>query len=130
MSLHIDVAELGHGGRRVWLRGRLDTETTPALEQRLRPLLEAPEVTALLMDLADLEYIGSAGIRCLIQARKTLEERGGALMVARLQPTVRRVIEIVKALPSTDVFEDDAGMDAYLDAMQRKDPPGPERQTP
>jgi anti-anti-sigma factor len=130
MSLHIDVAEQGHGGRRVWLRGRLDTETTPALEQRLRPLLDTSAVTVMLLDLADLEYIGSAGIRFLIQARKALEERGGALMVAHLQPTVRRVIDIVKALPSTDVFEDDAAMDAYLEAMQRKTPPGPERQNP
>ena len=130
MSLHIDVAEVGHGGRRVWLRGRLDTETTPTLEERLRPLLEMPSVTALLMDLADLEYIGSAGIRFLIQSRKTLEERGGALMVAHLQPTVRRVIEIVKALPSADVFEDDAAMDAYLDRMQRRTPSTPEGQSP
>jgi anti-anti-sigma factor len=123
MSLHVEVAELGHGGRRVWLRGRLDTETTPALDQRLRPLLDAPDVTVVLMDLADLEYIGSAGIRFLIQTRKTLEERGGALMVAHLQPTVRRVIDIVKALPSTDVFEDDAAMDAYLHGAQHRSPP-------
>jgi anti-sigma B factor antagonist len=126
MSLHIDVAELGHGGRRVWLRGRLDTETAPTLDQRLRSLLETPAVTVILMDLADLEYIGSAGIRLLIQARKTLEERGGALMVAHLQPTVRRVIDIVKALPSTDVFEDDAAMDAYLEARQRGISPTPD----
>jgi anti-anti-sigma factor len=123
MSLHVEIAELGHGGRRVWLRGRLDTETTPALDQRLRPLLDAPDVTVVLMDLADLEYIGSAGIRFLIQTRKTLEERGGALMVAHLQPTVRRVIDIVKALPSADVFEDDAAMDAYLQEAQRRTPP-------
>jgi anti-sigma B factor antagonist len=126
MSLQVDVAELGHGGRRVWLRGRLDTETTPTLDRRLRPLLETPAVTVMLMDLAELEYIGSAGIRFLIQARHTLEERGGALMVAHLQPTVRRVIDIVKALPSTDVLEDDAAMDAYLDEMQRRTPPGSE----
>ena len=128
MSLEIDVAAVGHGGRRVWLRGRLDTETTRVLDQRLRPLLADPAVTAMLLDLAGLEYIGSAGVRFLMQARKTLETRGGALMVARLQPTVRRVVEIVRALPSTDVFEDDAAMDAYLDAMQRGDAPGAGRQ--
>jgi anti-sigma B factor antagonist/stage II sporulation protein AA (anti-sigma F factor antagonist) len=127
MALGIEVAELGHGGRRVWLRGRLDTETTPTLDQRLGPLLGTPAVTALLLDLGELEYIGSAGIRFLVQARKTLEARGGALMVAHLQPTVRRVIEIVKALPSTDVFEDDAAMDAYIETMQRRASRGPER---
>jgi anti-anti-sigma factor len=130
MSLQVDISELGHGGRRVRLGGRLDTESAPTLDRLLRPLLETPAVTVMLMDLADLEYIGSAGIRFLVQARKTLEERGGALMVAHLQPTVRRVIDIVKALPSTDVFDDDAAMDAYLDAMQRKGPPASEPKSP
>lgn len=124
-NLGIEVAELGHGGRRVWLRGRLDTETAPTLDQRLGPLLDTPAVTVLLLDLAGLEYIGSAGIRLLVQARKILEARGGELVVAHLQPTVRRVIEIVKALPSTDVFEDDATMDVYIDAVQRRDPRAP-----
>jgi hypothetical protein len=36
------------------------------------------------------------------------------------QPGVRKVFEIVKALPSDQVFTNDAELDAYLDAMQRK----------
>jgi anti-sigma B factor antagonist len=124
-NLAIEVAELGHGGRRVWLRGRLDTETAQTLGQQLGPLLDAPAVTVLLLDLAGLEYIGSAGIRLLVQARQILEARGGELVVAHLQPTVRRVIEIVKALPSTDVFEGDAAMDAYIEAVQRRDQRAP-----
>jgi anti-anti-sigma factor len=126
-GLGIEVAELGHGGRRVWLSGRLDTETAPTLDQRLGTLLDTPAVTVLLLDLAGLEYIGSAGIRVLVQARKVLEARGGELVVAHLQPTVRRVIEIVKALPSTEVFEDDAAMDAYIEARQRQGPSAPGR---
>jgi hypothetical protein len=44
--------------------------------------------------------------------------------VARLQPAVRQVFDIVKALPSTDVFATDAELDAFLDSMRRRPPAG------
>jgi anti-sigma B factor antagonist len=124
MKLDIQITEVGSGGRRIALRGRLDTETAPTLDQRLDPLIASPAVTAALFDLAGLEYIGSAGIRVLIKARKTLEARGGGMAVANLQPMVRQVFEIVKALPATDLFATDAELDAYLDKMLRRPPGG------
>ena len=124
MKLDIQITEVGSGGRRIALRGRLDTETAPTLDQRLDPLIASPAVTAALFDLAGLEYIGSAGIRVLIKARKTLEARGGGMAVANLQPMVRQVFEIVKALPPTDLFTTDAELDAYLDKMLRRPPGG------
>lgn len=124
MGLDIQITEEGYGGRRVSLRGRLDTETAPTLDERLAPLLTSPAVTAALFDLAGLEYIGSAGIRVLIRVRKALEARGGGVAVAHLQPAVRQVFDIVKALPSTDVFATDAELDAFLDTMRRRPPAG------
>jgi anti-sigma B factor antagonist len=120
MRLDIQITEVGAGGRRIALRGRLDTESAPALDERLAPLLASPGVTAALFDLAGLEYIGSAGIRVLVKTRKALEARGGGVAVANLQPMVRQVFEIVKALPSADLFATDAELDAYLDAMLRR----------
>jgi hypothetical protein len=40
--------------------------------------------------------------------------------VAHLQPAVRQVFDIVKALPSTDVFATDAELDAFLESMRRR----------
>ena len=122
MALEIVITEVGMGGRRVALHGRLDTQTAPILDDRLEPLLDSASVTALLFDLAGLEYIGSAGIRVLARARKALDARGGGLAVAHLQPMVRAVFDIVKALPSVDVFSDDDELDAYLARMLRPRP--------
>ena len=79
-------------------------------------------VTAALFDLAELEYIGSAGIRVLVMVRKALEARGGGVAVAHLQPMVRQVLDIVKALPSIDVFATDAELDAFVESMRRRSP--------
>src|SRR6187401_3052836 len=100
MGLEIAVTEVGNGGRCVALRGRLDSQTAPMLDERLELILSS--ATALLFDMAGLEYISSAGIRVLVKARKALEARGGGMAVANLQPMVRQVFEIVKALPATD----------------------------
>jgi anti-anti-sigma factor len=67
-----------------------------------------------------LEYISSAGIRCIMRARKALEARGGRVAIVNAQPAVLKVFEIVKALPSDQVFASQAELDAYLDAMQRR----------
>jgi hypothetical protein len=42
------------------------------------------------------------------------------MVVARPTPAVKAVFHIVKALPSLDSFHDDAALDAYLEAMQRR----------
>jgi hypothetical protein len=42
--------------------------------------------------------------------------------VANLQPMVRQVFDIVKALPSIDVFKTDAELDAFIESMQRRAP--------
>jgi anti-anti-sigma factor len=120
MSLDVEITDHGTEGRRVVLTGRLDTETTPLLEACLAPVLAAPAVTALVFDLAALEYISSAGIRAVVRARKALEGRCGRVTVAHMQPPVRKVFEIVRALPAADIFTSDAELDAYLDAMQRR----------
>jgi anti-anti-sigma factor len=122
MGLDVDITEMGYGGRRVSLRGRLDSEAAPALDARLEPLMASPDVTAALFDLSGLEYIGSAGIRVLVRMRKALEQRGGGMAVAHLRPSVRQVFDIVKALPSTDVFGTDAELDAFVEAMRRRSP--------
>jgi anti-anti-sigma factor len=120
VALDVEITDHGAEGRRVVLTGRLDTDTTPLLEACLAPVLAAPAVTALVFDLAALEYVSSAGIRAVVRARKALEARGGRVTVAHLQPPVRKVFEIVRALPAADIFTSDAELDAYLDAMQRR----------
>jgi sigma-B regulation protein RsbU (phosphoserine phosphatase) len=120
MTLDIDVIGSGPTDRRVTLKGRLDSLTAPKLDAELAPILEAPDVKSLVFHLDRLEYISSAGIRCIMRARKALEARGGRVAIVNAQPPVLKVFEIVKALPSDQVFASQAELDAYLDAMQRR----------
>ncbi len=54
--------------------GRLDTVTAPELEAVVKDLPE--DITKLVMDFETLEYISSSGLRVLLLAQKTMNERG------------------------------------------------------
>src|SRR5262249_12508749 len=102
------------------LAGRLDTNTAPELDATLHRVLANTANTQLVFDLSQLEYLSSAGIRCFVRARKALEPSGGQVAIVNPQPPVRKVLDIVKAIPASGVFESVEELDAYLDAMQRK----------
>ncbi len=114
---HEDQKKIGQV--RVALDGSLDTASSPDLEKALQPLY-ARQLSVLAFDLAGLRFLSSAGIRVLMTARKEMTARGGSFAMTNLQPQVAKVIEIVKALPGVSVFRNDAEMDDYLAAMQRK----------
>lgn len=120
MALDIQFANEGGGRRRVRLSGRLDTATAPTFDTRLLPLLGDSAITALVLDLAALEYVSSAGIRSVVRARKALEGRGGTLALLNVQAPVQKVFDIVKALPADQIFGSAPELDAYLDMMQRR----------
>jgi anti-anti-sigma factor len=104
----------------IYLAGRLDTETAPQLDATLEGVRSNAAIKRLVFDLSKLDYMSSAGIRCLVRARKIIEPRGGKVAVVNPQPAVRKVLEIVKAIPLGEIFKDVAEMDAYLDEIQRK----------
>jgi anti-anti-sigma factor len=103
----------------VALIGRLDTHTYDELDRQLAPILSS-SVRALVFDLAELEYISSAGIRSIFKARKAIEGRGGQVLVSNLQPQIQKVFDIVKAVPLNSIFSSTAEADSYLDLMQKR----------
>ena len=110
---------LPNGSLRVEVGGRLDTHTYGELDDRLTLVLAA-KVQALVLDLAQLEYVSSAGVRSIFRARKLLAARGGTLVLANTQPQVQKVFDIVKAVPLSEIFRSVQEADAYLDRIQKR----------
>lgn len=119
MDLTIRIDPPAAGSQRVTLTGRLDTHSYAELDRQLAPVL-ASNAPSLVLDLANLDYISSAGIRSIFRARKALSARGGKVVVVNPQPQIQKVFDVVKAVPMSEIFTSMAEADAYLDAMQRK----------
>jgi anti-anti-sigma factor len=118
MALQIEVSP--GGPPVITLTGRLDTHTAPDLDRVLDGVLARPGVARLVFEVSQLEYLSSAGIRCFIRARKALEPAGGKVAVVNPPPSVRKVLDIVKAFPPGGIFSSTAELDEYLDEIQRK----------
>ncbi len=74
------------------VKGRLDTITSPQLEQALKKPLE--EVRELVLDFSPLEYISSAGLRVLLATHKKMEGQEGRLVVRGANAIVREVFNV------------------------------------
>ena len=121
MSFQVSVEQAQTA--RIVLRpsGRLDATSYKEFDQALDgALARMPHGGTLVIDLADLEYISSAGLRSLFRGRKVMRANGGHALLVHAQPQVRKVFEIVKAVPVHEVFRNVEELDAYLADMQRK----------
>jgi anti-sigma B factor antagonist len=73
------------------LEGRLDTITSPELEEELKASLE--DAQALVLDFEKLDYISSAGLRVLLSAQKTMAKRG-EMKLTHVNETVMEIFEV------------------------------------
>lgn len=72
------------------LEGRLDTSTAPQLEAEVRSL---DGVAELVIDLAALEYLSSAGLRVLLAAQKLMNKQG-RMVVRHVNETIMEIFEV------------------------------------
>lgn len=120
MALNIKIEKRETGACLVALDGRLDATTYLSLEEKMNALL-GPNTKALMLDLGKLSYISSAGVRVILKARKAIAASRGAFLMLNLQPQIRKVFEVVNALPNTPIFESIEEADRYLDAVQKEE---------
>lgn len=78
--------------------GRLDTTTAPKLENVIN---ECSEVTKnIVLDLANLEYISSAGLRVLLTAQKKMTKIGSI----KLKNVSENIMEIFEMTGFVDIL--------------------------
>ncbi len=120
MALEVTWDERAEGVFLVRPSGHLDSDTYTILEDILDKLIE-PSTRVLAFDMDQLEYISSAGLRVLFKAAKAVEGQGGKYCMSNLKPQIRKVFDIINALPSMRIFRDMDELDSYLDVMQKQE---------
>ena len=74
------------------VKGRLDTMTSPQLDKEVETNLKGTEL--LTMDLSELDYVSSAGLRVLLSAHKSMKKQGGSMVVRGVNEEVQEVFTI------------------------------------
>jgi len=99
--------------------GSIDGNSSSMLDEKIDQILkQAPNV--IIFDMEFLDYINSSGIRVLLKTKKALKASDGKIVFMHLQPQIKKVFDILQAMPSLKVFASIAELDNYLDMMQKK----------
>lgn len=99
--------------------GAIDSDTSPILEKAIIAALGFKPKN-IVLDLEKTTYLTSLGISVIINANKELEKNGGALILINVPASIKKVFEIIKALPAQSIFTSREELDAYLLKMQQK----------
>ena len=84
----MDINKLADNGKlKVAISGRLDTTTAPELEKEL----DFTGITSVEFDLADLEYVSSAGLRVILMVQKNMK---GNFVLKNVKPEIMEIFEI------------------------------------
>jgi anti-anti-sigma factor len=73
--------------------GRMDATSAPDCQQQLLDLVNQGQ-SVIVLDLKELEYMSSAGLRCCLAVAKKAKSAGGGLSCCNLQSIVRTVFDI------------------------------------
>ena len=119
MSLGIVITPEANEGKRISIAGSLDSNTAPELQQSVDNEIN-DTVNTTVIDFKDLDFLSSAGLRVIFKTKKMMDNRGGKLLLVNMQPQIKKVFEIIKALDGMNVFKNQEEMDDYLTAMQNK----------
>ena len=75
------------------LIGRLDSQTCGPASTVLNPIVQAGD-RKVLLNLAGIEYLSSAGLRAIHVAAKLLKSHHGTLKICQANPMVKEVLDI------------------------------------
>jgi anti-sigma B factor antagonist len=84
--------------------GRIDSATAPQLAEVLDELMDAGQRN-LVLDMSDVEFISSAGLRVLIDTQKKSRIRGG-LILAEVPEPIREAFDLAGLVPIFSFHDD------------------------
>jgi len=117
MALQVLVENTNSNTLSLALDGQLDSLTAPDLDKSIQINL-TENIKTLIFDLQNLSFISSAGLRVFAKTRKILKSREGDVFFINITPQVKKVFDIVKAVPLSEVFANVEELDKYLAVMQ------------
>ena len=91
-ELHVEISETA----RAWavvVRGEIDMQTAPKLERALDDVI-AKDARLVTLDLEQVDFLDSSGLRVILGASNKLADHDGQLVLEGASAAVERVLEL------------------------------------
>ena len=113
MALEVNTTIKSPGIFVVAPTGSIDGADRGMLQEKIDSVLKQnPEM--IIFDMEHADYLNSLGIRILVKTKNAMKQRGGKIAFINLQPQIRKVFEILNAMPAFKVFANIQEFDDYL----------------
>lgn len=91
----------------IQLNGSLDTSVSKEVEEDFEEILyQYPELN-ILLNMKDLKYLSSSGLRTIINIRSVLVEKNKQLKICHMGKNIKDVFEMTKVLSFFKVYHDE-----------------------
>jgi anti-anti-sigma factor len=90
----------GQSDAHAWVvapKGAVDMATCDELQARLEEVVDAG-ATIVVLDLGEVDFIDSSGMRVIVRVGRRLQEAGGRLLVENTSGATQRVLEVTGIL--------------------------------
>jgi len=92
----------------VYLKGRIDVHLASEIESELMKLIKQNPNKDFILNLSDVEYMSSSGLRVFVSIMRYLKERNRNLKLSNLSLAVKRVFEVVELMDMFDIYNDES----------------------
>ena len=89
----------------VYLSGRVDVHLASDIEDDLNDLIEKHTEKDVILNLEDVEYMSSSGLRVFVSLMRNLKESGRDLKLCNLSLAVRKIFEVVELMDMFEIYE-------------------------
>jgi anti-anti-sigma factor len=112
--MDMQVAEIAQGVARVTLVGRLDIQGAAKIDMGFSAV--AGSNRGVVVDMSEVTFLASIGIRTLVLGAKTMQRRGGTLVLLSPVPDVEKVLEMTGITDLLPIVRDEAAAIAAVTA--------------
>lgn len=79
----------------ITIKGKVDVDMAQELDDAIEAIYNA-ENKAVIIDLANVDYLSSSGLRTFVSATKRAKEAKGRLVLCNISPTVHETFKVVQ----------------------------------
>ena len=109
MKIHLVAIDKKDDLIKLATAGNITSDAVDGGTNPLEPLLGSDWATnRVLLDMADTGYIDSSAIGWLIGTHKAFKQKGGAIVIHSLQPSVKQVLDLLKVGRVVPMVDDEA----------------------
>jgi anti-anti-sigma factor len=101
--------------------GSINTITSRSLQNIVERIC-ASKPNIIMFDLKRVDFINSKGLRVILKVYRVINAQGGRVVLMNFQPHIKKVFEIINALPEQRIFASWHEFDHYLETMQNSYP--------